>query len=731
MAYPLYDAPKAENPSGPQVFPPPSRQAPPISAQTPISAQSTIHLPVPPTSVTPLSQQYDSAQPTVPPLAPTPLNTLNSLNTLSTFHSVNSSGTHTPLGPLGQNGQNGPPGPPGGSLGPPGGSLGPPGGSLGPPGGSFGSLGPPSYPSEPSSTSFQSIRASHSNTSVSAPSLVSGASANGPTPAHVPSEGSNHPVPENNTNNNIPHNSTMATGPGLNIPGANLGPNSGLGHNSGLGVPGMVGGSIPGLNAFMHGNSFRRTTQDHPSDPSNFGSYAYGALPGSVPPSYPHMMPSQVHVPQAFPHDPSQQYAGFNMQLGPIPGHARGGPISGTVPVSVPSYYPAAQPSLQPLRYHMEDRGYSDNARPIDEPFLAPAKTRAPFSYQDQPQEYTGSSAYRMGPMQQVQTQSSNPGTTIPSLPSLLKQHEPYRPVSSMAMSDTMPSKTSHSPVSATSGIYSKRSSEDAELDVQTNFRPTETKKNKRPKINMLASDSSDFKQASNKKKKLVVEEYSFDETYANFQDLLGIPAPRADINKVYHLVLQSPLERYLFDFFVHKIAVFIDTFLAHQFFQVIVAELALYDETRMILDSMLCLSSLISQRMDPSSVDALCPYDYYQKCVYSVGKKVGIGKSEDPDGKILARCLISTNLLCIYEMFFVAVDSVYVKGAGGILATIMSRTDKSVSILKQSPFHHTCFWATIVCDLILSLKLECPNTFSVEKMWRNLDPNYDVYDTL
>ncbi|OBA16969.1 hypothetical protein METBIDRAFT_80211 [Metschnikowia bicuspidata var. bicuspidata NRRL YB-4993] len=149
-----------------------------------------------------------------------------------------------------------------------------------------------------------------------------------------------------------------------------------------------------------------------------------------------------------------------------------------------------------------------------------------------------------------------------------------------------------------------------------------------------------------------------------------------------------------------------------------------------MILDSMLCLSSLISQRKDPLSVDALCPYDYYQKCVYSVGKNVALDKAQDPDGKILARCLISTNLLCIYEMFFVAVDSVYVKGAGGILATIMARTDKSGGILQQSPFHYTCFWATVVCDLILSLKLECPCTFSIEKMWRSLDPGYDEYDS-
>lgn len=594
---------------------------------TPILAPGSAQHAIPPTSLTPLQHTYDSLQPHIPPLVPTPLNSL---------------GTQTPLAPPGQ-------------------------------------PGPTSYGTDHLllGNAFQPMHNAHANTS--------------------------YPIHMGNMSNlsNIPTSADVQIISG----GGNFNNNAGQGMGPVYGP-----NSMPPLNSFLQGNTYRRQMPDSNPDPTNFGTLPY---PAPVQHPYTQMMHGQGLGMQNFPQETSQPYAGYNLPLGPLPGRANAFP---TVPNG---FYHMAQPHLQQFRYPLEDRSYSENLRPLDDFYPNAARNKPPTSYSD---EYGNTSGYHIGP---IQPAPNNPN--VPLLPSLIKQQDALRPSLSLLLNDPNSSRMNYQSypgiqVNSTIGVN--------DVDVQINFKPPETKQNKRPKINKLANDLTEFKTVSQKKKKVVVEEASFDETYAHFQEVLGIQNPRIDIKKRYEVMLQTPLERYLFDFFVHRIALFIDTFLVHEFFQIIVPELALYDETRMILDSMLCLSSLISQRMNPLSVDALCPYDYYQKCVYSVGKNVALDKSKDPDGKILARCLISTNLLCIYEMFFVAVDSVYVKGAGGIFATIMSKPDKPAGILKVSPFYYSCFWATIVCDLILSLKLEYPCTFSVEWMWKSLDPTYDEYES-
>lgn len=259
-----------------------------------------------------------------------------------------------------------------------------------------------------------------------------------------------------------------------------------------------------------------------------------------------------------------------------------------------------------------------------------------------------------------------------------------------------------------------------AENDTK-HYKPTHTKKNSRPKINKIVSSlKKDFK-----KNRFEIGENSNDELYAKFLEVLGIQRARTDLRQTYRLIIEDPLERKLFDFFVNHLSVFIDVFLADKHFQKIISELALYDETRLILDSIFCFSSLIFQRMSPSEIDPLCPLKYYQKVVNSIRYHLSLPAADTPESGILARCLISTNILCIYELFFIATDSTYVKGAGSILLSILSRWNKSESLLRDSPFYNTCFWAMFVCDLILSLKLETCTSYSLEKTWRACEPAF------
>ncbi|KAF5213560.1 hypothetical protein EJF18_10007 [Clavispora lusitaniae] len=273
-------------------------------------------------------------------------------------------------------------------------------------------------------------------------------------------------------------------------------------------------------------------------------------------------------------------------------------------------------------------------------------------------------------------------------------------------------------------GSHSAGNPSPVENDVK-NYIPTKTKKNSRPKINKIVSEKKKSKKTGLKKQRLDLCEHSNDEIFTKFSEVLAIKVDRVDIAKAYSYIIEDELEQKLFDLFVNKLTLFIDVFLPEDRFQKVISELALYDETRMILDSIFCLSSLIFQRMNPEAIDPLCPLKYYQRTVNSIRYHLSLPEVEYQESGILARCLISTNLLCIYELFFVAIDSTYIKGAGSILSSILSKWNKSESLLKVSPFYNTCFWAMFVCDLVLSLKLEARSTYSLEKMWRQMEPSF------
>lgn len=256
-------------------------------------------------------------------------------------------------------------------------------------------------------------------------------------------------------------------------------------------------------------------------------------------------------------------------------------------------------------------------------------------------------------------------------------------------------------------------------------YKPTHTKKNSRPKINKIVGDVDDVRLHFERKARFETGECSLDELYEHCREVLGIRCPREDISVTYECMLPGPLEKRLFEMFVENLVLFIDVFLSHDMFQKIFSELAIYDDSRMILNAMFCLSSLILQRTQPESIDPLCPLKYYELTVTSIRSHLSLPEVENPESGILARCLLSTCLLCIYELFFVAVDSAYIKGAGSIFMSILSKQGRNESLLRSSPFYETCFWAMFICDMILSKKLQIPNLYSFDRVWSALDPDY------
>ena len=265
-----------------------------------------------------------------------------------------------------------------------------------------------------------------------------------------------------------------------------------------------------------------------------------------------------------------------------------------------------------------------------------------------------------------------------------------------------------------------------------SHFKPIKTKKNSRPRIHKLNKNELAVEKLNMETKPAIEGELSNDELFQHFLEELKIERPVGKHGKAgmalessYQLKLKSELECQLFDLFVNNLSKCIDVYVPQEAFGKIIPELALYDETNMLLDSIFCLSSLIYQRMNADKVDASIPVKYYHQSIKSIRYYLSIPGIENNRG-IISRCLLSTILLCVYELFFVAIDSTYVKGASSMLSAVLSKQEAGhKSLLKNSPFHQTCFWAIFYCDLILSLKFSLPSMYSIVDFWKPVDPEY------
>lgn len=268
---------------------------------------------------------------------------------------------------------------------------------------------------------------------------------------------------------------------------------------------------------------------------------------------------------------------------------------------------------------------------------------------------------------------------------------------------------------------------EDTSTSSVSHFKPTKTKKNSKPRINKIQTvDSTTSKKLDAKIRDRLSEtigEPSVEDLYIHFQQILKIDIPKDRGTAFYHLKMKNDLECQFFDLYVHNLSRSFDVFLSQEVFQKVVPILALYDETNMIIDAIFCLSSLMLQRIRPDKIEPSIPIKYYHQCIKSIRHYLSMPEIEQNEGMI-SRCLLSTILLCIYEMFFVAIDSTYVKGASSILLSILSTQPKK-NLLKESPFHEVCFFGIFVCDLILSLKFNIPSMYSIETFWKPLDPDY------
>lgn len=258
-------------------------------------------------------------------------------------------------------------------------------------------------------------------------------------------------------------------------------------------------------------------------------------------------------------------------------------------------------------------------------------------------------------------------------------------------------------------------------------YKPIAPKRNRRPRINKL--DKTGAVKHFKKLPEIIDIENSLDPYYEHFKKVLNIHPVGIQKKPPAFFNVKNELEKKLFDLFIHEVSRCMDMFVEDHFFGEIVPEMALLDETGLIMNSMFSLSALMLQRVEPNSIDQSTAINYYHETITCIRHHLHLVNGDDngnsvvKDG-IIARCLLSTILLGVYEMFFLASDNTYVKGAVGLLNSLAIKSNHN-SPLRESPFLSTCFWALLACDLILSLKFNSPAMFSIKNFWMQIDPSF------
>lgn len=202
----------------------------------------------------------------------------------------------------------------------------------------------------------------------------------------------------------------------------------------------------------------------------------------------------------------------------------------------------------------------------------------------------------------------------------------------------------------------------------------------------------------------------------------LGISRPVGDtVTLSYQLKLKNPLEFQLFEYFTTTLLPALDLYLPHPLFGRVVPDLALYDDTNMLLHLVLCVLLVAHARRTPDPLSV--PLRYYHQAIQLIRHQLAAPGVEQLSHGVIARCLLLTVFLCIYEMFFVAVDLTYVRGALTILLLILARKPRGV--LAELPLYYACFVVILACDAYRGLLCDAPPMFSVPRFWAPLDPQF------
>ncbi|MCH0630079.1 hypothetical protein JNB11_08940 [Kocuria palustris] len=276
-----------------------------------------------------------------------------------------------------------------------------------------------------------------------------------------------------------------------------------------------------------------------------------------------------------------------------------------------------------------------------------------------------------------------------------------------------------------------------------SNFKPIQTKKNLKPRINkivkgLMVLPPTTRRRAPRKLAPVVVGEVVNDDVFDHYAREMGLSRPLdATVLALCQLRLKLPLEFALFDTFCATIQPALDVYLPHRVWGLIIPEIALYDDTNVVLDAVLCLALMVYARQ-PLMATLIAPLapeiavKYHQRAVALIEQQ--LPRAAD-DYSIMARAMVATVVLCIYETFLPPLDASYVDSASVLLFQLVRRPELRGGRsgrppgLERLPLYQLCFTMLMVCDVYQALKQEQPCWCPSDQFWQALDP--DMYEGL
>ncbi|EGW34323.1 uncharacterized protein SPAPADRAFT_149038 [Spathaspora passalidarum NRRL Y-27907] len=258
-------------------------------------------------------------------------------------------------------------------------------------------------------------------------------------------------------------------------------------------------------------------------------------------------------------------------------------------------------------------------------------------------------------------------------------------------------------------------------------FKPPKPKENTRPRINKLTTPQENSTRLF-KHPITDIGEYSIDELKQLFLNHLHMIEPTNKLSS-FSANLKNEIEYQMFNYFVNNLSSQLDVFFEVKVYSEIVSQMALYDDSGILLQSVFCLSSLMLHRMMPDKIDASLPIKYYHHSIKTIKSYLDMFNH---DMGVCSKCLLATTLLSVYEFYFTSIEDIYTGNAASILASII-QSDNSrnkSSPLLDSVFLATCFWSVFTLGFIQSLKNVRVNIYSVDLFWKALDSEYfTVFD--
>lgn len=232
-------------------------------------------------------------------------------------------------------------------------------------------------------------------------------------------------------------------------------------------------------------------------------------------------------------------------------------------------------------------------------------------------------------------------------------------------------------------------------------FIPVQPKGNSKPKIHRMKEKYTIEKS---------LESYSFGEIRNLFKSKTGLSGMHFATHRI-----EDVRENQLINYFSYFIGKALDVFASHEIYSQIFIELALLDDTKVILNGIFCLAEYELSKED------------FTKCIHYYETTIAIIHSQIQDKSenrpLKYRCLMAMMLLCIFENKFPQIELSHLQHYKNMTVELFK--NQPIDEIRLDPVLNSCFWTVLRTSFLHSLLAEQnPSQFIPDSTFFNLHTN-------